>query len=230
MAIGADDPSLERAFRAILAVIPVTDHDRTQRHGLWSEVCPPAVVLESNEHPLWRFRDEVPDKALLPRLRTHIEDAEPRDRLADLGQVLRAEELVAAADQERGGSALDRLAHRGAVLLLKISADDVLALVLPAAEEEQVRPRRIEVGASGVGAHFDGDVAPAGALSQREHVAAIAVDAHEVRIEMRDAKVHHFFLARAVVELFFAALFLTVGFFAFVFTGSVSAYANPSAI
>src|SRR6266508_1256941 len=59
-------------------------------------------------------------------------------------------------------------------------------------------------------------VPPARALRQREHVAAIAVDAHEIGIEMADAQVDHFFWGPFV------------GFA--VFAGSVSAYARPSAI
>jgi len=145
------------------------------------------VILETNEHAFRRLGDEISDETLLPRLCVHVEYTEPGDRRAGLGAVLGPEQLVAAAHQERCGTPVHRGRHGFAVLALEIGADDVLPLVLTAAEEEQVGPRWIERHPCGVRADLDADVAPASTLRERDDVAAIAVDAHEIGVEVRDA-------------------------------------------
>src|SRR5439155_25635130 len=84
----------------VLTVVAVPDHDGAERHGLWPEVRAPGMVLEPHERPVGRVDAEVADEALAPGARRDVEDAGTGDRRADLGHVLGAEELVAAADRE----------------------------------------------------------------------------------------------------------------------------------
>src|SRR6266850_1194834 len=215
VAVRADDLPLDRTLGPVLAVIAVTHEDRAEGRGLGADVRAAAVILEPDKDALGRPGHEIADETLLPCLRADVKHAEAGDRCSFFGQVFAPEELVAATHQEGSRAAGDRLAYRVAVRPHEVRADDVLADVLAAAEEEQIGPVRVERHARGVRANLDRDVTPPRALRERDDVAAVAVDAHEIGVKMRDAQVHHFFFATG----FFAAGF----FFAFAFAGSVSA-------
>ena len=66
------------------------------------------MILEPNERSIGRIDEEIPDEALLTRARGYVEDAEARDRGTNFRDVLVSEELIAAADREDRGAALDR--------------------------------------------------------------------------------------------------------------------------
>ena len=149
------------------------------------------VILEADEHPpVVGLGEEIADEADLAGARRDVHDPEARDRLAHLWHVLAPEELVAAADREHRRAAGDRALELIAVLALQVGADDVLAEILAATEEVHVGPVGVPRLAGGERAGLDVDAAPLRALGQGQHVPAIAVDRHEVRIEVADAQVH----------------------------------------
>ena len=148
------------------------------------------MVLEADEGVGAAGPQEVPDEPLRARSGGHIEHPETGDRGAVLGQVLAPEELVAAADREHRRAALDRPTERVAGGSAKVGADEVLPLVLTATKEPQVRPVRVNGVAEGVRTNGDLDAAPARPLRQGEDVPAIAVDRHEIGIEVTDAQLH----------------------------------------
>ena len=102
--------------------------------------------------------------------------------------VVRAEQLVAAADGEERGAALDRVAQRlGA--RREVRRDELLLAVLAAADVEEVDVRRRRV------AQVDRDdleLVPARLRPCREHgdVAAVGVDVEVARVEVPDADLH----------------------------------------
>src|SRR5438128_2520142 len=188
--IAADHFSLDRALGLVLAVVAVPSDDRSERLRAGAEVRPPGVVLEPDKRSIRRIHQQIAHEALPAGARGHVENAKPRDRRADLRHVLVPEELIAAADREDRGAALDRVPQGRAVLARQIGADDVLPLILTAAEEPHVGPLRVGPLANGVGPHLDADAPPFRALGERDDVAAVAVDVHQVGIEVRDPQIH----------------------------------------
>src|SRR6185437_16642991 len=75
-------------------------------------------------------------------------------------------------------------------------ADDVLPLVLASAEEPHVGPLWVGPLADRVRPNFYVDAAPLCALAQRDHIAAVAIDVHEVRVEVGDVQIHQLNLPR----------------------------------
>src|SRR5439155_994119 len=188
--IATDHFSLYRALGLVFAVVAVSGDDRSERLRAGAEVRPPRVVLEPNERSVGRIHQQIAHEALPAGASGHVENAQPWYRGADLRHVLVSEELIAAADREDRGAALDGLPQARAVLAHQIGADDVLPLILAAAEEPHVRPLRVGPLANGVGAHLDADAPPFRALGERDDVAAVAVDVHQVGIEVRDPQIH----------------------------------------
>src|SRR5437762_3434694 len=83
----------------------------------------------------------------------------------------------------------------------EISADDVLPLVLAAPEEPHIGPFRVGPLADRVRPHLDFDAAPLRALPERDDVAAVSVDVHEVGIEVGDVEIHQLNLPRTARRL-----------------------------
>src|SRR5437867_4391607 len=148
------------------------------------------MVFKTDELTIRRVHEEVADEALSPSPRRHVEDADAGDRGSDLRHVLMSEELVTAADREHRGAPFDRFPQPSAVLCREVRADDVLPLVLTPAEEPYVRPLGLGPLADRVRSHLNLDAAPLRALRERDDIAAVSVDVHEVGIEVRDAQVH----------------------------------------
>src|ERR1700694_3087548 len=111
------------------------------------------------------------------------------------------ERLLPATDREDRGTAFDRLPQCRAIFSREIGADDVLPLVLASPEEPHVGPIRVGPLADRVRPNLHIDAAPFRALSECDDVAAIAVDVHEVGIEVGDAKVHELNLPRTARRL-----------------------------
>src|SRR5438093_3917931 len=181
---------LHRAFGLVFAVVAVPHDHLAARRGSRAEVRSSGVILKPDELAARRIREEIADESLLSRARRDVEDSDTRDRGTGLRHVLVAEELVAAADREDRGAGLYGLAKSRTVLAREVGPHDVLALVLPSADKPDVGPVRVRPFGDRVGPHLHGDASPLRALSERDHVAAIAVDVHEVRIEVRDPEVH----------------------------------------
>src|SRR5439155_21759929 len=102
------------------------------------------------------------------------------------GNVLMYDKQATSTDRLRRGAVREGRSERVAIRADEIGTHDVLTLVLTATEEPEVGPVRVERHASGERAHFHGNISPARALRQREDVAAVTVDVHEVGVQVRD--------------------------------------------
>jgi hypothetical protein len=96
--------------------------------------------------------------------------------------------LVAAAHGQQRCAVLDRLAHRGALLGHKVGRDDGLLAVLPATEEDQIRLVGIQPIAHRHFLDLDRHPAPLCTAHQRQDVAPIAIDVHQVGIQVDQAE------------------------------------------
>src|SRR5207253_8933080 len=105
--IAANHFSLHRALGLVLTVVAVPGDDRSERLRASAEVRPPGVVLEPDERSVRRIHQQIAHEALPAGAGGHVENAQPGDRGADLRHVLVSEELIAAADRENRGAALD---------------------------------------------------------------------------------------------------------------------------
>src|ERR1700693_4871773 len=112
-----------------------------------------------------------------------------------------SKKLVATADREDRGAAFDRLPQGRAILSGEVGTDDVLPLVLSSPEKPHIRPLRLGPLADRVRPHLHVDAAPLRTLSERDDVAAIAVDVHEVGVEVGDTQVHQLNLPRTARRL-----------------------------
>ena len=144
------------------------------------------MVLKSDEHAVGRLGDEVADETQRAGARANVEHAQSRDGRRVLGNVLMSEQLVTATDRQRRGAVREGRSERVSIRADEIGTHDVLTLVLTTTEEPEVGPVRVERHASGERAHFHGNISPARALRQREDVAAVTVDVHEVGVQVRD--------------------------------------------
>ena len=145
------------------------------------------MILKSDELPIRRIHEQIADEPPLASARGDVKDPDSRDRRTRLRHVLVPEELIAATDREDRGAALDRRPERRAVRSREIGADDVLSLVLATPEKPYIWPPRVRPLADRVRPHLDLDPTPLRALRERDHIAAVAVDVHQVWIEMGDA-------------------------------------------
>ena len=191
MHVGAEHGSLQAAFHLVRAVVAMAELCLAQRPRLWSEISAAAVIFETHQ----RFRvecfdfgldDDVADEPLLARLSAHVDHADARESLAIGGLVVAPQELIAAAHGEDDGAVFYSLFERWLLELEKVLVDERLLAVLTASEKEDVdlvhllgRPAP-ELDEPGL------EAAPFGALQEREDVAAVAVDVHEVGIEPPD--------------------------------------------
>ena len=131
----------------------------------------------------FRVHDDIADEALLPRLGPDVDHADTWESLALAGLVVVAEELVAAAHREHAGAAVHCFLEWWLLELEEVFVDERLLAILAASEEEDVDLVHLRDGAA---AELDQSrlvSTPLRALEQREDVAAVAVDIHEVGIE-----------------------------------------------
>src|SRR2546427_9257431 len=190
MQVATDDPALHGALGLVLAVIAVPDDDGPERLRARAEVRPPGVVLEPDEIRVGSVDEEVPDEARVAGACRHVENPDAGNRRPSLGKVLVTQELVPATHREDRRTAVHGLLERGAVPSSQVSADDVLALVLAAAEEPDVGPIRVGPLADRIRTHLGVDPAPLRPLAERDDVPAVAINVHEVGIEMGDPQIH----------------------------------------
>ena len=122
MQVGADDLPLQRSFGAVLAIVPGADDDLREGLRRRSEVCLSRVILEADERT-FPIGEDVADEARLPRDGMDVKQAEPLELRPFEGAIEMAEELVAAADRQDRGTAIDRGAQRVAVRAAQILGD-----------------------------------------------------------------------------------------------------------
>src|SRR5204862_6133026 len=85
---------------------------------------------------------------------------------------------------------LNRSADGLNILPGEVSHAYVLFLSLPATEEQHVRPLGIGPSPDRVRADLDVDAAPLRAVAEGDDVPAVAVNVHEIRVEVGDVELH----------------------------------------
>ena len=192
--VGAEEAACHRALGPILAVVAAALQDAPERLHPLAEEGAPAVVLEADQggrlQPQRRVRlhHHVADAADLARLGAHVEEADAREALALGGVVVVAEQLVATADGQDRRPVLDGLCQVHGLVLQQVVVDQRLLLVLAASEEEDVHLVDAPSHALAQLQNAGLEPAPARALQQREDVAAVAVDVHQVGVEPADGQ------------------------------------------
>jgi hypothetical protein len=152
------------------------------------------VVLEPGECvPLGRSQlaveEDVPDHARAACGGVEVEDARARKLDAGLIAVEMAEELIAAADGERGRPVIDRLA-KALASSRQVRSDERLLAILAAADVEEVVLARDERITERHGPHLELDPSPRRPLSEDRDVAPVGVDVQVLRVEMPQNDLH----------------------------------------
>jgi hypothetical protein len=149
------------------------------------------VVFETDERCGHEVDDvgvdhHVADEAALAGFGGDVDEADARESLALGCRVVMAEELVAAAHGQHDSAGGHRALQRRLLVLDQVFVDQRLLAVLSAAEEEHVDLVHMPGGAAPELDESGFEVSPLRTLEQRENVAAVAVDVHEVGIEPTD--------------------------------------------
>ncbi len=193
--IGADDAPGAAALEAAFAVVAEAREHPSERLGTGVEVRTAGMVLEAGDRPPLSglelaLDQDVADHAALAGDGLQRKQADSGHVLAVEAAIAAAEQLVAAADRERGRSAVDRLVQRLS-LPYEILRHEQLLSVLPAADVEEVVVARDDLIAHPQGRHLQ--LVPAPRRPPREHrdVPAIGIDVEVVRIEVADADGRH---------------------------------------
>src|SRR6266851_5700849 len=111
--VRAEDGSLQAAFGVILAVVAAAHAHAAERPGFRPQVRATAVILEADEG-LWvkvghvGVDNHVADESALAGLGANVDEADAGEALAVGGQVVVAEELVAATHGQHAGAACYR--------------------------------------------------------------------------------------------------------------------------
>ena len=188
--VGADRVRGPCPFGSVLGVVAVAPDHLPERLLTCCQVGSPAVILEAHDLAEVGFDDDVADAAVGSRAgvaRLHREDADAREHGAVLGQVPLAEELEPAADGEGRHPSRDRTPE-GGTLRHEVVRDASLLAILPAADDEEVACPGVERVADVDVLDLEADLARLTAIAQRDRVAAIAVDVHHVRIQVRESQ------------------------------------------
>ncbi len=102
--------------------------------------------------------------------------------------VVLAQQLVATADCQHHGAAVDGFPNRADFVLGRVFEDQLLIAVLAAAPKDQVNTRQVRARPSPDSVDADRNTPPLSPLRQGKDVAPIAVDIHLVGIEVRDSQ------------------------------------------
>lgn len=147
------------------------------------------MILEANDFAKVRLQDHVADASVGTRarvMRFEVKDADAGDNSALVVHVAVAEKLEATTDGEDGHIRFDSIAD-GRAFFDKVISDPALFAVLAAADEQEVEFGRDERVTDGDFDHRAFDAAGAAAVPEGNNVAAVAVDVHNVGVEVRDA-------------------------------------------
>ncbi len=145
------------------------------------------MVLEADEGAALPLRDDVADAAgdVLARvLGPGVEDAQAGQVVAGRRPVVAGEELVAAADGQGGHPLLDGLPERLALHVDEVGGDAPLLAVLAAAHEDEVVSLGVEPVAEVELVDLEVDAARLAAAAQADDVAAVAVEVHQLGVEV----------------------------------------------
>src|SRR5216684_2343212 len=186
--VRAEDGSLQAAFGVILTVVAEAHAHVAERPGFRPQVRATAVILEADEG-LWvevghvGVDDHIANESALAGLGANVDEADAGEALAVGGQVVVAEELVAATHGQHAGAACYRALERGLLGLDEVFVYQRLLAILAAAEKEDIDVLHALGGAAPQLDQPGVEVAPFGSLEQREDVAAIPVHVHEVGVQ-----------------------------------------------
>ena len=135
-----------------------------------------------------RVDNHVSNEAFLARLGFHVDKADAGEALALGGLVVVAEELVSAADGKHRRASVHRALERRLFVLEEVFVHQCLLPVLAASKEEDVDVLHALGVAAAELQKFGVVTAPLGALEQREDIAPVAIDVHEVGIQPTDSE------------------------------------------
>jgi len=149
------------------------------------------VVLESDQRRRvdaleCRVHDHIADESFFAGLGAHVDEPDAGKSLAFGRLVVVAQQLIAAAHRQHHRAVGDGRLERLLLELDQVVVDERLLAVLAATEEKDVHVFNTVRGAA---AEVDGarvQASPLGALQQREDVAPVAVDVHQVRVQPSD--------------------------------------------
>src|SRR5260370_374447 len=132
--------------------------------------------------------DAVAHESAFPGPGPPVDGADAGEPLAVGGRVVVAKEVVAATHGEHAGAACDRALECGLLGLDEVFVHERLLAILAAAEKEDIDVVHALGGAAPQLDESGVEVAPFGSLEQREDVAAIPVDVHEVGVQPTDGE------------------------------------------
>src|SRR5438132_8089444 len=178
------------AFGAILAVVAGADYCSAEWPDARPQKRPTRMVLEADQRPSLAvqvgFDEHVANVPLWAGHAADVKQTGAGQLLTLDGGVALAQQLIAAADRQQRRAVFDGLADSLAFLTQEIGRDHRLLAILAAAEEDQVCLGRIERVSQGQLLDFELDTPPLRSTPERQHVAAIAIDAHQVRVEVNE--------------------------------------------
>src|SRR5580704_1139100 len=186
---------------AAVAVVPVPGDDLAERARRRPEIGAGAVVLEAYEEfgiPLnEQVADRTPGHGLGERARRRGEVGALLDRpgveepgtgqLHAAGRLVEApEQFVARTDGEQGGPIVDRLADPWALDVGQVRGDQPLVELPAVADHEEIHLAGVYPVAETQLPHVGRDAAPAAEPGDRREVAAVAVAAHDLGVQVAD--------------------------------------------
>ena len=191
MQVRAERPAHATALEPALAVVPEAGEDAAERDGARIEQRATGVVLEAGHGPALArlelaLEQDVADHAPLAGDGLEREEPGALEPLPARVAVPAAEQLIAAADREERGSAVD-LRRQRVPLLREVGGDERLLAVLAAADVVQGARSRLDPVAEPDRAHLELVPPPRRAPRQHRDVAAVGVDVQVVGIEVADA-------------------------------------------
>jgi len=151
------------------------------------------VVLESDQRGRidaleGRVHDHIADETFLAGFGAHVDEPDAGKSLAFGRLVVVPEQLIAAAHGEHHRAVGDGYFQRLLLDLDQVVIHERLLAVLAATEEEDVHIFDSVCRAAAEVDRARVQASPLGALEQREDVAPVAVDVHQVRVQPPDGE------------------------------------------
>ncbi|OLB99684.1 MAG: hypothetical protein AUI15_08455 [Actinobacteria bacterium 13_2_20CM_2_66_6] len=193
MQVRADNAALDAPFGAVAAVVARSDSNSAKRPRASSQKSASAVVFESDQGRRFEIfergvHDHVADESFLACLGAHVDEPDAGKSLAFCCLVVVPEQLVAAAHRQHHRAVGDGRLQRLLLDLDQVVIHESLLTVLAATEEEDIH---VFHSVRRAAAQVDGarvQATPLGSLEQRQDVAAVAVDVHQVRVQPSDCE------------------------------------------
>ena len=185
MHIGGEHLPLIKAFHPILERISASMQHLAQRRLDIARLS--AVVLKADRGDLpavqCAFHSDIADAACAVRaaFRVIFKEAQPVDAAAIRGDIILAEQLIAAADEEDKALFCHRLSDVFPACAQIVHQHHLFA-VSAAAQKQQVVIPHVPLFTDAAGIDCDTDASLMAALGQHEHVAFVSIQVHDVVI------------------------------------------------